>query len=320
MQDNTTKQPTLSICISTYNREHSLRQLLESIIAQQGFREDTVEICIVNDPSQNPDDNTVWMVGEFQGKYKNIVFHRNTVRAGMIPSILQVAQMWTGQYVWIFSDDDIMHPQTISIMLDTIKNHNPWLILNKFLGFEWDTIPFDDIAVRDWSTIPLRGMEELFEYFSTIDYSIDGYMMHCSLFCFRRDIFTTNLQSLLTQYGASYIDILRKDYFWHVRIIYVPFWNTEKIVILEKNLVLLRGGNISWSFIFKVCTDYRDLVQDLKKNYKIPSKTYVRMKVLYYYSVFTYFVIVHLQKYIPKKIYAFCVGLWKKIVRIIKIG
>jgi glycosyltransferase involved in cell wall biosynthesis len=53
------KNPILSICISTYNREPSLKQLLENIVSQKGFKEDIIEICIVNDPSQNPDDNTV---------------------------------------------------------------------------------------------------------------------------------------------------------------------------------------------------------------------------------------------------------------------
>jgi glycosyltransferase involved in cell wall biosynthesis len=312
--------PLLSICISTYNRESSLRQLLDNIVTQKGFSEDMVEVCIVNDPSQTPDDNTVWMVEEFQKKYKNIIFHRNPVRAGMIPSILQVAQMGSGEYVWLFSDDDILHPDAIEIMIMTLRDQKPWLILNKFLGFQWDAPPLDMSNVAHGATIVLWGMEELFEYLSWVNYSIDGYMMHCSLFCFRRDIFASNLRLLLTQHGEVYMDVLKKDYFWHVRIIYVPFWNTEKIVILEKNLVILRGGNISWSFVFKVCTDYRDLFLDLSKLYTINKRTLHKMKILYYYSVFTYVVIVHIQRYIPKKLYNFCVELWKKLVRIIKIG
>lgn len=320
MQDNITRQPILSICISTYNREQSLRQLLENIVTQQGFSENTVEICIVNDPSKNPDDNTVWMVWEFQERYRNIIFHRNTIRAGMIPSILQVAQMGTGKYVWLFSDDDIMHPRSLAIMLDVLTRESPGLILNKFLWFQGEVIPFDDKAVQNWPEIKVQWMEELFDFFSTLRYSIDGYMMHCSLFCFQREIFTHNLQMLLEENGEDYIDTLSRDYFWHVRIIYMLFWNTRKIVILEKNLVLLRWWNISWSFVFKVCTDFRDLFRDLSKRYRIHKKTLAKMKILYYYSVFTYFVIVHLQKYIPKGLYNFCVESWKKIVRIIRIG
>ena len=213
-----------------------------------------------------------------------------------------------------------MHPDALEIMITTLGDQKPWLILNKFLWFEWDIPPFERSNVIQGPTVVLHGMEELFEYLSWVNYSIDGYMMHCSLFCFRRDIFIDNLQSLLTQYGDAYMDVLKKDYFWHVRIIYTPFWVTEKIIILEKDLVLLRGGNISWSFIFKVCTDYRDLYLELSRRYRVNKRTLRKMKVLYYYSVYTYVVIVYIQKYIPKKLYNFCVELWKKIVRIIKIG
>jgi Glycosyl transferase family 2 len=65
------------------------------------------------------------MIEEFQKRYKNIIFHRNTVRAGMIPSILQVAQMGSGEYVWLFSDDDILHPDTLEIMIMTLKDQKP---------------------------------------------------------------------------------------------------------------------------------------------------------------------------------------------------
>lgn len=313
------KTPLLSICISTYNREDSLKHLLQNITTQTSFSQESVEICIINDPSNNPDDHTDSMVGEFQEKYSNIRFHKNAVRQWMIPSILSVAQMGSGEYIWLFSDDDAMHPQSISIMLDVLRGESPWLILNKFLWFQWDVIPFDDTIAEEGSIIRLQWMTELFHFFSNVNYSIDGYMMHCSLFCFRKELFTQNLDALLKIKWDEYMDILNKDYFWHVRIIYLLFWNTEKIVVLEKNLVLLRGWNISWAFVFKVCTDYRDLVNDLVQRYTIPMKTYIKMKILYYYSVFTYFVIVHLQRYIPKKLYIFCVGLGKKIVRIIRI-
>ena len=128
-------------------------------------------------------------------------------------------------------------------------------------------------------------------------------MMHCSLFCFKKDLFKNNLDFLLNKHGNSYMEILKKDFFAHIRIIYLPFGNTEKITLIEKDLVLLRADNISWNFVFKTCSDYRNLTKDLNNQYKINKKAYMKMKILYYYSVFTYFIIVHLQKILPKKIY-----------------
>ena len=81
----------------------------------------------------------------------------------------------------------------------------------------------------------------------------------------------------------------------------------------------MRAGNISRTFVFKTCTDYLHLVQELNKKYNIARKTYLKMKILYYYSVFTYIVIVHIQKFIPTKLYNWFVKIGKKIVKIIKI-
>lgn len=310
------KNPILSICISTYNREKCLKSLLDSIIVQEWFS-DEIEICIYNDPST---DNTQSMVESYQKKYANIKYHRNEIRIGMIPSILNVAQMGIGEYVWLFSDDDIMHPTAIKTMLNVIKKETPWLILNKFLWFkdENDLKEHKSNAIGNITSVV--WIESLFDYLSTVNYSIDGYMMHCSLFCCKREIFVHNLTSLLKEHWESYMNILNKDFFGHIRIIYIPFWNKDKITVIEKDLVLLRSGNISWSFVFKTCTDYLYLAQDLHKKYKINRKTYRKMMILYYYSVFTYVVIVHIQRYIPKKLYDWLVSLGKKLVRIVKIG
>lgn len=309
------KKPILSICISTYNREKCLKSLLDSIIAQEWFS-DEIEICIYNDPSK---DDTQWMVELYKKNHSNIKYHRNDVRIGMIPSILNVAKMGSGEYIWLFSDDDIMDPTAIKTMLDLIKKEKPWLIINKFLWFKDESELKHDNVNSFGNIVNVIGIENFFDYLSTVKYSIDGYMMHCSLFCCKKEIFVKNLHTLLQENWKEYMNILNRDFFGHIRIIYIPFWNTEKITVVEKNLVLLRSGNISWSFVFKTCTDYLHLAQDLNKKYKINKKTYMKMMILYYYSVFTYFVIVHLQKYIPKKIYNILVNIGKKIVKIIKI-
>lgn len=68
------KEPLLSICIPTYNREVYLKRLLDSIVSQKGFSDD-IEIVIDDGPSK---DNTQLMVAEYQKKYPNIRYFRNT--------------------------------------------------------------------------------------------------------------------------------------------------------------------------------------------------------------------------------------------------
>ena len=76
----------------------------------------------MNDPSN---DETESMVHGFKERYPNIHFHRNSKRAGMIPSILQVAQMGKGEYIWLFSDDDVLHPEALEVVLGIIRTEHP---------------------------------------------------------------------------------------------------------------------------------------------------------------------------------------------------
>ena len=213
-------KPILSICIPTYRREEFLKLLLESIVEQDGFWSE-VEIMIYNDPYE---DNTQAMVESFQHKYSNIRYHRNEQRIWMIPSILESVNMCSGEYVWFYSDDDIMSPIAIQTMLEVIKKEKSDLILNKFLSFPAGAqINTQDINYT-WGITSVQWMDNYFKFLSDVSYSIDGYMMHCSLFCFKKALFIDNLNSLLKEKGSEYMEILKKDYFAHVKIIYIPFW------------------------------------------------------------------------------------------------
>ncbi len=309
------KKPIISICIPTYNREISLKELIECIINQEGFSED-IEIMIYNDPSS---DNTQSMVEWYQKKYSNIRYHRNQVRIGMIPSILDAIQMCRWEYVWLFSDDDLMAKNTIKTMIEVIKEQKPWLILNKMLWFSDKIVVKTKIENNKWTINSVIGMEELLNFLSTINYSMDWYLAHCSLFCFKKDIYIKNLEILLKEYWPTYIETLNADYLAHVKIVYLPFWNKEKIVVIAKDLVLVRWGNISWNYKFKVTQDYKNLINELHKRYKINKKTYKKMIRLHYYSIFLYVVIVHIQKYLPKKVYNSLINIWRKMIKLIKI-
>lgn len=307
--------PLLSICIATYNRAPYLKNILDNIVWQDWFS-DEVEIVIYHDESS---DNTEEIVTWFQEEYSNITYYKTEKRAWMIPSILNVAQMWKWKYIWLFSDDDLLKVWGLKKVIDTIKENDPDLLLNKYQPISKDTIWTIKPPSLINKTTNFIWIEELFQYFSWLQYSIDGFLMHCSLFCFKKEVFIGNLNSLIEQYGVSYKEILYNDYFAHIKIIYLPFWEERKITLLENDIVLLRAGNISWTFKFKTCTDYLDLIKKLKERYSIPMNTYKKMLYLYRYSVFTYIVIVHIQKYLPQKVYNRLVNIGKKIVKKIQI-
>jgi len=65
------------------------------------------------------------MVKKYQEKYPNIRYHRNEVRIGMMPSMLNAISMCVGKYVWLFSDDDMMSDIAIKTIMDVAKQQNP---------------------------------------------------------------------------------------------------------------------------------------------------------------------------------------------------
>jgi abequosyltransferase len=68
------KIPLISICIPTYNRKKYLKQCLDSIVNQDCFTENQIEI-IISDNDSN--DNTEKLVKEYQINYKNIKYFIN---------------------------------------------------------------------------------------------------------------------------------------------------------------------------------------------------------------------------------------------------
>ena len=78
-------QPLLSICIPTYNREKYLQECLESIIHQEGFNTEDIEIVISDNASQ---DNTTQLVETYKAKYPNIKYFRNVENIGAIRNVL----------------------------------------------------------------------------------------------------------------------------------------------------------------------------------------------------------------------------------------
>lgn len=309
-------KPLLSICIPTYNREKYLKECLDSVINQEWFNEEEIEIVISDNAST---DNTKQLVATYIKKHTNIIYHRNDINIWPLKNFIKLPDYAHWEYIWYLSDDDMLSDIGLKTTLEVIKKENPWLILSKYFWFtDGDSINLKKIN-KKWQIITIIWIEKFFDFLSTINYSINWYMIAISLFCFKKEIYKKNLNTILKKNWKKYINILEKDYFPHSRIIFLPFWNTEKITIIEKDLVYIRGENISWSFKFDVCRDLLRLFKDLNKAYKISKKTYRKMENMYFYCIFTYVIINHVRKILPKKIYDTLVNVWRKLIKLMKI-
>lgn len=107
-----TKQPKLSICIPTYNREQFLGELLESILAQAKPSE--VEIVVSDNAST---DNTSQLIAKFQTRYSKITYAVAPQNMGPDRNYLTSVALAHGEYCWLMGSDDVLPPGAIAAML-----------------------------------------------------------------------------------------------------------------------------------------------------------------------------------------------------------
>lgn len=114
MSDNT---PLLTIAIPTFSRVHFLEGLLAAILDQLRD-ENRIELLVSDNASP---DGTGATVAAYQKRGLAIRYIRNEVNIGPDRNILQCYLLASGNYVWVFSDDDLILPGTIERVLNVLS-------------------------------------------------------------------------------------------------------------------------------------------------------------------------------------------------------
>lgn len=103
----------LSVCIPTFNREHNLKKMLNSIRPYSN-----VEIVICDDGST---DNTRELVDKYCDKLNiKYIYQYN---AGVSAAMLKAYKNSSGKYVIKMDSDDLFTDNGLDFILDTIKNN-----------------------------------------------------------------------------------------------------------------------------------------------------------------------------------------------------
>lgn len=114
----------LSICIPTYNRAHTLRRLLDSILAQIGdakFDHDgAFEIAISDNAST---DDTADVVAGYIKAGLPITYHRFDENRGFDRNLLNAIGIASGEYCWLFGSDDFLEQDALSRVWDILERH-----------------------------------------------------------------------------------------------------------------------------------------------------------------------------------------------------
>jgi abequosyltransferase len=108
----------LSIAIPTYNGSRYIREALDSIISQLGDIDEEVEIVISDNAST---DETPEIIREYQNQYPFIKYFRNEENIGADRNFDLAVKRSTGEYVWLFSDDDKLKQGAIRKVLQVLQ-------------------------------------------------------------------------------------------------------------------------------------------------------------------------------------------------------
>lgn len=125
----------LSICIPTYNRQPLLQETLDCLIREiSGIDEkDAVELCIVDNHSP---DSTHAMLERYAAQYRFVRIFKNEINLGPDANFLLVLSKAQGEYLWLFGDDDLVAPGSVSFVMQQLKEKTPdlaWINYSRFV-------------------------------------------------------------------------------------------------------------------------------------------------------------------------------------------
>jgi glycosyltransferase involved in cell wall biosynthesis len=213
----------LSICIATLNRGAFIGETLKSIGAQM---RDDVEIVVLDGASK---DDTEQVVRALQHEIPRLRYIKQNANHGVDRDFNTVVEHATGDYCWLMSDDDLVMPGAVEVVLETIETSYSLVILNS----EIKTLDFSRMLDRDRlrflgnRVYRPHDFERLFEETS-------AYLTYIGAVVIKRNIW-------LERDRQSYFG----SYFIHVGVIFQAPLPADALVI-AKPCISIRFGNTQW--------------------------------------------------------------------------
>lgn len=112
---------TLTIAIPTYNRAECLRAQLSSLV-QQTRSIEGVKILVCDNCST---DDTEVIVEQCIKEFSNISYFKNERNLGLDGNVLRCYELATSDYIWYLSDDDVLLPGALEVVLENIHKFEP---------------------------------------------------------------------------------------------------------------------------------------------------------------------------------------------------
>ena len=126
-------QPTITICLPSYNRAHCLKARLEQLVSLlDGPIGNRVEVLVSNNGSP---DATSAVIKEFSTKFRNFRAIELPLNYGADYNFINCMVNAAGDYVWLFGDDDQFLPESVTRVLKYVDDGRYSLIIgNQEIG------------------------------------------------------------------------------------------------------------------------------------------------------------------------------------------
>jgi len=226
--------PLLSICILTYNRAALLLEAVESILSQvTDDNLDRIEVVVCDNAST--DDTPLIMNGIKSKARVRFNYHRNEANLGYDRNLIKAVEIASGEYCWLFCDDDLIFPGAVDRMLIEIEG-NPNVDVFMCNYEEFDLLRRKLICVSSGLSI---DHDKTFDFKSEKIFSYLGLVRNMAgLFGFTSVLVLRRAEALSAIDKSGFVG---SDYI-HIYLVMAVLWREREGVLKYLSSRLVRMG------------------------------------------------------------------------------
>tara|TARA_B100000795_G_scaffold269954_1_gene261341 strand:+ start:3190 stop:4236 length:1047 start_codon:yes stop_codon:yes gene_type:complete len=213
----------LSICIATRNRSDFLLETVKCLLDQAG---DNVEIVIVDGASSDDSKSKIEALKVSSSKLR---YFYEDINSGVDRDFDKSVEYALGKYCWLFSDDDLVEPNAISLVLSSIETAPDLVVVNSSIHSKFFGKVLCKNVLQSEKDVTYEESGER----SFID--LASYLSFIGAIVVKRDFWLTRNRKIY--HGSA---------FAHLGVIFqkpLP----SKVHLLSSPLIKIRYGNSEWA-------------------------------------------------------------------------
>lgn len=266
---NGNRQPILSICIPTYNREKYLKRLVDSIVLQREFFDtNDVEIVISDNAST---DSTRDMISEYIKKYwDRIKFFQNNENIWMCWNLYKVPSLWTWKYLWMMWSDEKLAPGSIWIVLKWLENNNVKTVI--ITNSECESLCLNFNWLSDFSTYVWQHESDFLD--------VEWWFLTFMSFCIMSSEYYVQSVNFLKEFMEEE-RILNNCFSFNLVRYAQLYWSNSILYIKNYIIAPSSGAEASWTINRKIINNLLSVTRYIENNYfisKSAKKVFTKVK------------------------------------------